>query len=147
LDAEINPKGLLHTIPVCDETRRRPHGRRSFEWEIKGMEDAQIARFQAALMARLAELDGLEAENASARAVVELDQQSVGRLSRMDALQRQAMAEETRRRRDLDRRRIKAALARIEEGEFGYCQTCGDALPAKRLEIDPTAVVCVGCAG
>lgn len=99
------------------------------------------------LRQRLAELESLEAANEEDRAVVTLDQQSVGRLSRMDALQRQAMAQETQRRRAIERKRIAAALQRIEEDEYGWCAKCGEAIPPKRLDVDPTAAMCAGCAG
>ena len=61
----------------------------------------------------------------------------------MDALQSQAMAQETARRRQLDIKRIDAALMRLEEGEYGYCATCGEMIPRGRLELDPAAVTCV----
>lgn len=77
---------------------------------------------------------------------VELDQSSVGRLSRMDAMQGQAMSAAVRRRRESTLRRIESALARIEDGEFGYCLKCGKAIAVARLEIDPVATLCTGCA-
>jgi len=80
------------------------------------------------------------------RRPVELDQQMVGRLSRMDALQGQAMQLETERRRTILLQRIDAALARVEDGEYGYCVSCGEDIEAKRLEVDPTTPTCVGCA-
>ena len=43
--------------------------------------------------------------------------------------------------------RIVAALARIEDGEFGWCVGCGEAIAPKRLENDPAAPNCIGCAG
>lgn len=101
---------------------------------------------EAELRRRLAELDALEAANEEDRATVTLDQQSVGRLSRMDALQRQAMAQETQRRRAIERKRIAAALARIADDEYGWCATCGEAIAAGRLDADPTAALCAGCA-
>jgi DnaK suppressor protein len=64
----------------------------------------------------------------------------------MDALQMQAMALETERRRHTRVRRIDAALERIERGEFGYCASCGEPIAAKRLEFDPTSPRCLGCA-
>ncbi|MDX1485112.1 MAG: TraR/DksA C4-type zinc finger protein [Alphaproteobacteria bacterium] len=97
-----------------------------------------------------AELKALESESADAkesRAPVELDQQSVGRLSRMDALQVQAMAQETERRRQGRIKVIGAALKRIDEGDFGFCIACGEGIPAKRLELDPATPTCVDCAG
>ena len=62
--------------------------------------------------AELLELSGISNE---ARGTVELDQQSVGRLSRMDAMQQQAMAEEVERKRQLDLVRIDRALRRISK--------------------------------
>jgi len=80
------------------------------------------------------------------RKPVTLDQSMVGRLSRMDALQNQAMALEAERRRGIEIQRIDAALQRIDEGEFGYCAVCGEDIEPKRLEHDPTMPSCIGCA-
>ena len=80
------------------------------------------------------------------RKPVTLDQSMVGRLTRMDAMQSQAMAIETERRRDLEIKRIDAALGRINEGEFGYCGICGEPIDPRRLENDPTVVTCIACA-
>ena len=102
---------------------------------------------RARLLALKAELEGLSAMAADARRPVSLDQQSVGRLSRQDALQQQAMAQAQERRRANDLKRIDAALRRLDEGEYGYCAACGDPIAPKRLEIDPLAERCVACAG
>ncbi len=100
---------------------------------------------------RLIELqEALACESAASietRAAVELDQQSVGRLSRQDALQRQAMAEAEERRRALQRKRIKAALKRLDDDEYGLCAVCGEEIAAGRLDRDPSVAVCVDCAG
>ncbi|WNO53088.1 TraR/DksA family transcriptional regulator [Stakelama saccharophila] len=80
------------------------------------------------------------------RAPVALDQESVGRLSRMDAMQVQAMAVAAQRRRQQERAAIDAALRRIEEGEFGYCLTCGEEIAEARLDHTPTATTCIDCA-
>ena len=77
---------------------------------------------------------------------VELDQSRVGRLSRMDAIQAQAVALEYRRRQRLKLQQIKAALQRIENGEFGICSRCGENIDGRRLEFDPTAPMCITCA-
>ena len=79
-------------------------------------------------------------------ATVELDQSRVGRLSRMDALQGQAMSREAGRRRHEELARIGAALIRVEEGEYGYCLRCGEEIAAGRLEVDPAATLCIQCA-
>ena len=91
-------------------------------------------------------IDQDDETGAEARKTVTLDQQSVGRLGRMDAMQQQAMAQATARRRAVRRSRILAALNRIDEDEYGYCEDCGDDIALKRLELDPTAPKCLSCA-
>ena len=111
------------------------------------MDVSQLDQFRKVL---LEELDALDAEDElgrDAQQTVTLDQQSVGRLSRMDAMQQQAMAKATQARRENLRLRIAASLQRLDDGEFGICQNCGEDIPPKRLEFDPTAPLCVNCAG
>ena len=93
-----------------------------------------------------ADLEAMSALSEEARAPVALDQQSVGRLSRMDAMQQQAMAASQERNRKRDLVRIEMAGRRIAEGEYGYCVECGEEIPDRRLEIDPVAEKCVRCA-
>lgn len=110
------------------------------------MNDAALAQFAALIRARLAEIEAENALGQDGQAVVQLDQQSVGRLSRMDALQNQAMAKAQQARRDAQARRLHAALARMNEGEYGWCEDCGEEIAPKRLELDPAATRCVSCA-
>ncbi|MEC3862230.1 TraR/DksA C4-type zinc finger protein [Mesobacterium sp. TK19101] len=110
------------------------------------MNTSEQARFRQLILARLADLDAEDALGKDAQATVELDQQAVGRLSRQDALLAQSMARATQARRDGLRRALTAALARIDDGDFGYCDDCGEDIPVKRLELDPTATRCVSCA-
>jgi DnaK suppressor protein len=104
------------------------------------------AASRARIKARLAELRGLSRASADGRAAVKLDQTSVGRLSRMDAMQQQAMAgaEEARRRTEI--MRLEHALKLIDADEYGWCAACGERIPDKRMEIDPAATLCVKCA-
>jgi DnaK suppressor protein len=92
------------------------------------------------------DLEAISELSSDSRAPVKLDQQSVGRLSRMDAMQQQAMAQAQERNRQRDLVRIEMAHRRILEDEYGYCANCGDEIPDKRLEIDPMAERCVRCA-
>ena len=110
------------------------------------MDDARVEEFRQLLLQRIAEIRAAEADTSEDRAPVELDQQSVGRLSRMDALQVQAMALETSRRRSAELRRIEAALARIDAGDYGFCVECGEEIAGRRLEFDPATPYCVTCA-
>jgi DnaK suppressor protein len=79
-------------------------------------------------------------------AIVELDPSKVGRLSRMDEMQALAMAKASSNRRKMMLRKITAALKRIDDGGFGHCRECDEPINPKRLEFDPTAIYCIGCA-
>jgi DnaK suppressor protein len=98
------------------------------------------------LLARQRELLRLVEASVEARRPVELDQTRIGRLSRMDALQSQAMSVETDRRRRVELRRIDAALGRIAAGDYGFCVGCGETIALKRLDLDPATPVCIDCA-
>ena len=78
--------------------------------------------------------------------IVELDQSKVGRLSRMDAMQAQAMAKASGERRQATLRRVAAALQRLDDGEYGICLECDEPIKQQRLEFDPTVLYCVACA-
>lgn len=102
--------------------------------------------FKQRLLGMRRDIEALSHVTEEERQPVELDQSSVGRLTRMDALQNQAMQIETQRRRTVEIQRIDAALARIKSGEFGYCVSCGAEIEPKRLETDPTTPNCIDCA-
>lgn len=105
-----------------------------------------LAFFRARLIEERNALLDADRRAETDRAPVTLDQESVGRLSRMDALQVQAMAEAQARRRLAARQAIAAALRRIDEGEYGYCVTCGEDIAEARLLNSPEAPTCIGCA-
>ena len=98
------------------------------------------------LQDRLAELEEEERISEVDRAPVSLDQESVGRLSRMNAMQVQAMALAAQRRRHAEKGRITAALRRLDQGEFGYCASCGEEIAEGRLRHDPSVALCISCA-
>ena len=104
------------------------------------------AAFRARLHEEARGLAATAARSASERAPVQLDQQSVGRLSRMDALQVQAMAKAEQVRRDTRLRQVNAALKRLDDGAFGDCLKCGEIIENKRLHADPAATLCIVCA-
>ncbi|MBM64787.1 MAG: molecular chaperone DnaK [Myxococcales bacterium] len=78
---------------------------------------------------------------------VELDQARIGRLSRMDALQHQAMAKEQRRRAEERLERVLARLAEAEadDPDFGLCRDCLEPIIWARLEAIPDALFCTAC--
>ena len=92
------------------------------------------------------ELRSIVASSEESSAIVELDQSKVGRLSRMDALQAQAMAQASSQRRDATLKKITAALQRLDDDEFGDCRSCEEPINPKRLAFDPTVTLCIGCA-
>lgn len=112
----------------------------------EGLTREQIHALEQALHAWQSELQARDRQGADWRGPVALDQQSVGRLSRMDAMQQQEMAQAEARRRTSDLARIEMALNRMTDGTYGWCAECGDAIAYRRLEIDPAAHLCIGCA-
>ena len=110
------------------------------------LSEAELEYFRQRLLQLQVELSSLREAGAAATRVVELDQTSVGRLSRMDALQGQAMSQEQARRRQQEQQRITAALRRLEQGEYGDCRDCGEPIAVRRLEMDPAATLCIHCA-
>jgi DnaK suppressor protein len=112
-----------------------------------GKKQLDVEHFKRSLLELRDELLSLDAAGEAAAQTVELDQSRVGRLSRMDALQGQAMSQASNRRRAENLRRVEAALRRIDRGNYGECQGCGEFINPKRLEFDPAARLCIGCAG
>lgn len=97
------------------------------------------------LLDEIAQLDAALQEAHSSAATVVLDQTSVGRVSRMDAMQQQAMAQVLLERMQVSRRRLQAAVDRIDAGRYAICCQCEQALDAEQLERDPAAVFCRAC--
>lgn len=98
------------------------------------------------LVAMREALESVAATGNASAGIVQLDQTKVGRLSRMDALQAQAMAQASGERRVAQLREIDAALRRIDDGSYGDCQDCQEPIDPRRLEADPTARLCIDCA-
>ncbi|KPK35372.1 MAG: hypothetical protein AMJ66_01400 [Betaproteobacteria bacterium SG8_40] len=110
------------------------------------MKEADLDRFRRQLDRLASELRELEETSKPSVQPVSLDQASVGRLSRMDAMQAQQMAVETARRRREDLAKVAGALRRIDNGEYGICFACGEPIDIRRLAIAPTSTRCVSCA-
>ena len=107
------------------------------------MDKNSQGRFEKQLLQILSDL---QATIITGSETVELDQTRVGRLSRMDAMQEQAMSVERKRRHDLGLKKIASALQRINDDDYGYCLHCGEDIAIKRLELDPSATLCIDCA-
>lgn len=102
--------------------------------QLRGQLDRELAVIER-------ELENLQA----GLETVKLDQTSVGRLSRMDALQQQAMSSGMRERILFRLRRVRAAVDRIEGNAYGRCCECDVALSLQRLRADAASPFCADC--
>jgi DnaK suppressor protein len=102
--------------------------------------------FKTVLLQQRKEVEATIEQAAESAQPVELDQTTQGRVSRIDAIQQQEMVKAAQRRREEQLIKIDAALKRIADGDFGYCMTCDEEIPEKRLALDPTTLKCIACA-
>jgi len=108
--------------------------------------DIDLQHFNSLLETRRQELIASKEYQKREGAPKDLDQTRVGRLSRMDAMQQQAMSKAAARLADIELQRIKTALQRIESLEYGYCILCDEEIALKRLQFDPSILTCIDCA-
>jgi len=106
--------------------------------------DLDMEYFKKRLEDRLAELS--QRDHTVADEPVELDQCRVGRLSRMDTMQSQAMAKHGAHLAEQEMQRIRAALTLMKSGDYGYCIRCDEEIAEARLKFDPSLMICVDCA-
>ncbi len=110
------------------------------------MSNSFIADIRARILALREEFESAIVASTESSQVVELDQARVGRLSRMGAMQAQAISQASDQRREMMLRKIAVALKRIENDDYGICQSCDEPINQKRLEFDPTVELCIECA-
>ena len=109
-------------------------------------DDLDLEDYRRYLEEKLAAIRQAREEQRREGGPVELDQTRVGRLSRMDAMQQQAMAQASSRRIEQEVQRLHAALSRLQAGDYGICVKCEEEIPAGRLQVDPATPVCIDCA-
>ena len=109
------------------------------------MTQQQLESFKQLLLDMQSAHQQRASNNLNALETVALDQNRMGRLTRMDALQGQQMAQEAERRRLLKLKQIAGAMLRIEQGDFGYCYRCDHEIQLERLRFDPTITRCIQC--
>ena len=124
----------------------RSLGQRLIIRHTRNMTELDLTVFKALLLQHQKDLLDVEASGEQASKVVELDQTTVGRLSRMDAMQAQAMSIEANQRRKCELKSIKSALQRIEDGDYGYCLNCGEMINPLRLKSNLAVRLCINCA-
>jgi DnaK suppressor protein len=106
---------------------------------------AQLSELKTDLLNTQQELSGQLQRIDQDSQPVQLDQQMVGRLSRMDAMQQQQMAQASQAHMQAHFKRVQLALHAMEEGDFGCCHDCDKAIAFPRLKIRPDSPLCVAC--
>jgi len=76
---------------------------------------------------------------------VDLDQAAVGRVTRIDAMQQQSMAQANLAQYEILLKQTRAAFRKIELGDYGYCAVCEECIGFKRLSIKPEGPLCINC--
>ena len=105
----------------------------------------QISELSDQLKAMQAELQQQLNQPVKNTQPVTLDQQSVGRVSRIDAIQQQQMAVANHEQKQNLLKRVAAVLRKIEADEYGFCRQCGEPIGFARLQVQPFAPNCLDC--
>lgn len=71
---------------------------------------------------------------------------SIGRVSRMDAINNKAINDMSLRDKKKTLQRLEKAMDRYDDGKLGTCMKCGGEIPLGRLKIMPYTTRCVKCA-
>jgi DnaK suppressor protein len=109
------------------------------------MDSLQINKLGQALRGKARELTEIISQISTDTQPVELDQQSVGRVSRIDAIQQQQMAIATQAQAQQQLIEVELALTRIANGDYGYCLECGEPVATARLQVQPFVKLCIDC--
>ncbi len=105
---------------------------------------AQQQQLQHKLSILKEELQLLLTESVASSQTVDLDQ-PIGRLSRMDALQQQAMAKANRAGHQQRLILVESALLAIKQERYGECRRCEEPIGYPRLNARPESPFCLDC--
>ncbi|MFO7812498.1 MAG: TraR/DksA family transcriptional regulator [Pelovirga sp.] len=105
---------------------------------------AELQHFAEKLQQLKIEIEQLLSDSVDSSRPVDLGL-SIGRLSRVDALQQQAMAKANREAHQRRLVLIDAALRTLKSGRFGLCRSCEEPISLKRLEARPETPFCLEC--
>ncbi len=109
------------------------------------LSEQQQTTLRLKLLEQETSLQNLLKENKDTSKPVQLDQQALGRVSRIDAIQQQKMAIANRTNQEFTLVQIMQALRKVQEDDYGYCQECNMPIPYKRLLIRPETNLCIQC--
>lgn len=113
--------------------------------DMNHLTTVQLTRLKQQLQLQESELGQLLSGRSAQTQPVLLDQQAVGRVSRIDAIQQQQMAKAGQQQTEQQLIAVKAALRRMDDDDYGFCEACGQIIVLARLEIKPEAQYCIGC--
>ena len=71
---------------------------------------------------------------------------AIGRVSRMDAINNKGVADAALRSAKKRLAKLRFAITKIDEPNFGKCSSCGNPIQPKRLMFMPESTNCVRCA-
>lgn len=112
---------------------------------MSDLTESQLAEFVASLAKLQESLQQQLVSSAEQAQPVILDQQAVGRVSRIDAIQQQHIAIASQQQAKTLLAQVQAALVRVDAGDYGYCQECDELVSLPRLKAQPYARRCLHC--
>lgn len=71
---------------------------------------------------------------------------AIGRVSRMDAINNKSVNEAALRSAETNLKKLKFALEKVDDEDFGVCARCKNPIPPARLMLMPHSPLCVNCA-
>ncbi|HUP22196.1 MAG TPA: TraR/DksA C4-type zinc finger protein [Thermoanaerobaculia bacterium] len=104
----------------------------------------QLDLFHEILLSRKAQIASLLDQTAADSRPVDLDL-PIGRLTRIDAIQMQGMAQLNRRQLEIRREQVELALTGLDSGTYGSCRMCKGPIGLPRLEALPESPFCLAC--
>lgn len=110
---------------------------------IEDLTEAQRQQLQEELENQRVELEAMLVATRERVRPVDLEQ-PIGRLSRLDAMQQQKMAQASRSSLEIRLQQVQAAL---RNEEYGICKECEDPIGYPRLRARPETPFCRSCQG
>lgn len=101
--------------------------------EIKANIEAEITKTEKQIVEYKELTKPIEPENA------------IGRISRMDAINNKSVTEAALRKAKEKLEKLKFALTKVEDDDFGICFKCKQPIPLGRILIMPQSRTCVKC--
>jgi DnaK suppressor protein len=111
---------------------------------MSDLTDQQLEMYRERLLASKAAIEALLSQTEADSRPVDLDLPT-GRLTRIDAMQMQGMAQMNRHQLDIRRQQVEVALGALDAGNYGQCRSCKEPIGLGRIEVSPEAPFCLAC--